>query len=478
MTWPKWASPIMASNDAARPAPGLPLGDWQARVALDENGKARARYIAPDGTSHARLPRTVRQSVSRTQIEQLARRLKDIGAAQREARNRLTQTWRNDRDWSFADWHDRYRRHPLMRQVTARLIWEFHGPERTPVLALGTDPQLTGIDGLPIGEPGAGWRVRLWHPVNTAPQIARGWREAMLDAGIRQPLWQAWRPVYAVTEPELQTRHYSNRFAGLLLSQPIFVRVLRSRGWTLKSRMQGDDYGLYAAPPARLTLPGSGLAAEFWGQGTGLVQGGNDYGAPNYEYFVTSQIRFYRADDHGVQGAQPIPLPAVPARAFCEAMFDIELATGLSAAGFDSNWADPGPGARWPLMNIRARHGQFNDAIGQLSSGELGRMRTELLGWLIPRLAIADRLKLEGHVLRVSGKWHDYEINTGNAAVRILGANRHVCIVPGAASGAITGPPLPFAGDDVLAVILSKAHMLADEEAITDPTILSQIRRT
>jgi hypothetical protein len=78
---------------------------------------------------------------------------------------------------------------------------------------------------------------------------------------------------------------------------------------------------------------------------------------------------------------------------------------------------------------------------------------------------------------RVSGKWHDYGINTGNAAVRILGPNRHLCIVPGAGSGPLTGPPLPFAGDEVLAVILSKAHMLSDEEAIRDPTILSQIRR-
>ncbi|WP_338699746.1 hypothetical protein V2W30_24410 [Streptomyces sp. Q6] len=36
---------------------------------------------------------------------------------------------------------------------------------------------------------------------------------------------------------------------------------------------------------------------------------------------------------------------------------------------------------------------------------------------------------------------------------------------------------LPFEGDRTLAVVLSKALMLADDTKITDPTILSQIRR-
>ena len=35
--------------------------------------------------------------------------------------------------------------------------------------------------------------------------------------------------------------------------------------------------------------------------------------------------------------------------------------------------------------------------------------------------------------------------------------------------------PLPYEGDRVLGVILSKAIMLADDTRITDPTILSQL---
>jgi hypothetical protein len=37
---------------------------------------------------------------------------------------------------------------------------------------------------------------------------------------------------------------------------------------------------------------------------------------------------------------------------------------------------------------------------------------------------------------------------------------------------------LPFEGDTILSIILSKAFLLAADDEITDPTILSQIKRT
>ncbi len=36
---------------------------------------------------------------------------------------------------------------------------------------------------------------------------------------------------------------------------------------------------------------------------------------------------------------------------------------------------------------------------------------------------------------------------------------------------------LPFEGDHLLSIILSKALLLADDTKITDPTIVSQIKR-
>ena len=44
----------------------------------------------------------------------------------------------------------------------------------------------------------------------------------------------------------------------------------------------------------------------------------------------------------------------------------------------------------------------------------------------------------------------------------------------------IAGPErvfLPFEGDGTLSVILSKAFLLADDTKITDPTIISQLKK-
>ena len=58
--------------------------------------------------------------------------------------------------------------------------------------------------------------------------------------------------------------------------------------------------------------------------------------------------------------------------------------------------------------------------------------------------------------------------------------DQYLCIVParGAAHGGLEGKVfLPFEGDGTLAIILSKALLLAEDNKIKDPTILHQIAR-
>jgi hypothetical protein len=54
--------------------------------------------------------------------------------------------------------------------------------------------------------------------------------------------------------------------------------------------------------------------------------------------------------------------------------------------------------------------------------------------------------------------------------------DRYLCIVP-QQGGAQSGERLflPFEGDTILAVILSKAFLLAEDKKITDPSITRQI---
>ncbi|WP_316726163.1 hypothetical protein [Streptomyces sp. 11x1] len=102
-----------------------------------------------------------------------------------------------------------------------------------------------------------------------------------------------------------------------------------------------------------------------------------------------------------------------------------------------------------------------------------------LLERRVPRLAIADRCTFDGRFLQVEGKLYTYRIHLGSGSILMPPNDRYLCIVPKSTVTDGNGTPqtgyLPFEGDRMLAVILSKAMLLAKDTEITDPTILSQL---
>ena len=97
----------------------------------------------------------------------------------------------------------------------------------------------------------------------------------------------------------------------------------------------------------------------------------------------------------------------------------------------------------------------------------------------MPRLAIADRCTLEGRFLQVEGALHTYRIHLGSGNILRSPNDRYVCVVPKSTvadgNGTTQTGYLPYEGDRMLAVILSKAMLLAKDTEITDPTIVSQL---
>jgi hypothetical protein len=75
----------------------------------------------------------------------------------------------------------------------------------------------------------------------------------------------------------------------------------------------------------------------------------------------------------------------------------------------------------------------------------------------------------------VRGESNEYRIHLGSGNVIMEPGSRYLCIVrgPGDSAAAV---PLPFDGDTMLAVILSKAFLLANDKGIKDEVILRQIR--
>ena len=105
--------------------------------------------------------------------------------------------------------------------------------------------------------------------------------------------------------------------------------------------------------------------------------------------------------------------------------------------------------------------------------------RGSILQRILPRLAIADRCRLDGRFLEVRGDLTTYRIHLGSGNILMEPGSRYLCIVEGAATKAQPRSlPLPLEDDHKLSQILSKAFMLADDRKIKEQSILRQFPET
>ncbi|WP_428623583.1 hypothetical protein, partial [Sedimenticola sp.] len=178
----------------------------------------------------------------------------------------------------------------------------------------------------------------------------------------------------------------------------------------------------------------------------------------------TDQVRICDANNN------PVPLIEVPPLVLSEVMRDVDLFVGVASVGNDPQWQDGGP-------NARADYREYwhSYSFGDLS--EIAKTRKTVLERLLPRLKIRDVARIDGKFLIVDGKKHSYKIHIGSGNILIAPNDRYLCIVPSRGKDKQTEQVfLPFEGDNGLAIVLSKAFLLAEDDKITDPTILSQIR--
>ncbi|MFC3578398.1 DUF4132 domain-containing protein [Streptomyces yaanensis] len=406
------------------------------------------------------------------ELKELKAAVKDIDKMLSAQSERLDRQFLARRTWSYDTWRERYLDHPLVGTLARRLLWTVD--DTTVGYADGALRTLTGD---PLDE---GTEVRLWHPVEHEPAEIVAWRDWLERHEITQPFKQAHREVYLLTDAERATGTYSNRFAAHVLRQHQFHSLAAIRGWRNKLRLSVDD----EAPPATRELPQWGLRAEYWIEGDGGEHYEDITESGSFLRLRTDQVRFYPIDApensahccggeyrmwlrDGEDPVHPLPLTDIPPLVLSEVLRDVDLFVGVASVGNDPTWQDGGPG------------GRFREYWTSYGFGELGQSaqtRRVLLERLIPRLAIADRCLLEGRFLHVTGERHTYKIHLGSGNILRTPNDQYLCIVPKANAGGPQTGYLPFEGDRMLAVILSKAMMLARDTEITDSTILSQLR--
>jgi hypothetical protein len=424
------------------------LARGAARIRVQPRGAALA-YVAPDGRERSSFPAAVKDSDGET-IAALRSELKAIRKTVAGERHRLDAALALDRRLTAEDWRAYYVEHPVTGRLTRELIWRFEdGLAGIPV----DETTLLTADG--ASEPLPDGEVRLWHPIGADAGEVRAWRQRLLDDERAQPVKQAFRETYALTPAEERTRVYSNRFAGHVFGQVQARALMKGRGWkpvALAWWDDGIDHGV-----ARRAYEPFGIRAEFFYDPIHDMEPAGDL----FPYCTSDQVRFVEE-----LSDEPMELADVPVLVFTEAMRDVDLFVGVTSIGMDPEWLDRGEGRRFETY-----WRQFS--FGELS--EAAKVRRDVVEQLIPRLAIADRCTLDARHLLVRGDLHTYRIHLGSGNVLMDPDDRYLCIVA-ARDGRASKLFLPFDDDPVLSVILSKAFMLADDTAITDKTILQQIR--
>lgn len=428
--------------------------DYGLEIQIERIGKVKMQWYKPDGTPQKSVPSFVKKNHA-ARLKSIKAQVKNISQNLTTQRNRLDRSYIQDRRWTYSDFKKYYLNHGLMSFLAKRLIWIFENDDET-ITAFWRDGWKT-VNGIDVNWMDDNTTVKLWHPVfSEIPEIEQ-WRNFMQKHEVVQPMKQAFREVYLLTDAELNTRTYSNRMAAHILKQHQFNQLAKLRGWSY-SLIGGWDGGY--DEHCQISLPAFELSAEYWI--THLPNDDHFTDSGIYMYVGTDQVRF-----HKNRSAEPLPLIDVPKIVFSEIMRDVDMFVGVGSVGNDPEWQDNGGMPQY-------RDYWTSYSFGDLT--EVAKTRKTILERLLPKLKIAKVAEIDGKFLKVKGTYTTYKIHIGSTNILMEPNDQYLCIVPSGKKDKNTESVfLPFEGDRGFSILLSKAFLLADDHKITDRTIISQL---
>ncbi|MFT5800822.1 MAG: hypothetical protein ACI956_000627 [Nonlabens sp.] len=381
-----------------------------------------------------------------TSLRKTAKELKSYLPVQR---NRIEQFYLKERKWTYANWYPLYIGHVLLQVLAKKLIWHFSKGDRK-ATAIFHQGDWVNAENEIVEWIGEGCTVRLWHPIGFSSDYILAWRTWLTSHEIQQPFKQAFREIYLVTDAEIATEDYSNRFAAHILRQHQFAALCKVRGWQFTLLGMWDSESI-----PTIHLPQWEIRAEYW-----VDRDWDSETLPSgvFPHIFTDQVRFYR-------DFEQMEMVDIPAIVFSEVMRDVDLFVGVTSIGNDPNWQDGG-------------NEDYDDYWRDYSFADLtesSKMRKTVLENLVPRLKIANCCSFSGKYLVVRGDIRTYKIHIGSGNILMEPNDQYLCIVPNRKEEKGNKVFLPFEGDHMLSIIMSKAFLLAEDRKITDRTILSQL---
>jgi hypothetical protein len=384
-------------------------------------------------------------------LKEIKNETKELAAQLVVQKDRIESYYLKKKKWNYSDWEENYLKHPLVRIIASRLIWTFKNKEQVQT-GFYFKGKLVGCNNIALEEVNEETEVQLWHPIFSAINEVVAWRNFIQANEIMQPFKQAYREIYLLTDAEIKTDTYSNRFAAHVLRQHQFTALCKQRGWSYHLMGNWDSHNT-----PTVQIPEWDMMAQFfvdadWQGAT------NEIGI--FTYIATDQVRFYEKGELS-------QLIHVPKLVFSEIMRDVDLFVGVTSIGNDPGWSDTG-------------HEAYSTYWREYSFGDLSesaKIRSEVLQQLVPRLKIRSQCSFEGKYLIVKGALRTYKIHMGSGNILMEPNDQYLCIVPDSRSKTETPKLfLPFEGDNLLSIIISKALLLAEDDKIKDETIVRQIK--
>lgn len=427
----------------------IPVGNFSAKLRV-EGLKAKLEWLGANGKTTASVPAELKRE-HEVDLQSIKGEVKGIEETIQAQLFRLEQTWIQNRSWQLDFWLEFYHGHELMGLLVQKLVWQVETEGK-----LVSFMPMSGIfynkDWQAIQLPESG-RIRLWHPaLSTSVAEVDAWRTQLFAQKIVQPFKQAFREVYLLTPAEESSFDQSMRFAGHYLKGNTLYSLGKNRMWTMS----------YDQAPLR-KIPELNLVAEMSISGV-VLHNNCTTGALCFREMVagTNAYNMYRQ--------AKMPLKNVPPTVLSEVMRDVDLFVAVSTVGIDPYFDQNNTG---DLLNY------WQDvSFGEKSKTEVAEIRRDLLQRLIPMTKIASQCRFDSNYLYVKGKIREYKINLNSGNILMLPNDQYLCIVPAHDAKMEKRIWLPFEGGDAgLMLILSKAFLLADDDKITDPQILGQLKR-
>jgi Domain of unknown function (DUF4132) len=452
----------MAINDFGLNAQNqveIPIGEaYKAVITAGKNMKVTLDWQNTNGSPLKSEPASLKKQAP-DELKSIKETVKEMQASISALRERTDNIFRQEKRMNWTFFEQYFLNHALVSIIARQLIWtiDCQGNTYHVIYENGSwmDVQQQKITFTPDEKT----VVTLWHPVGKSVANIVAWRDFLTEKQIQQPIKQAYREVYLLTEAEIRTDTYSNRMAAHIIKQHQFTVLAKLRGWRY-ALLGNYDHGRQHTN-ADVELPAFGLRAEFWINELYSEDAGSTTDAGIWNYIGTDQVRFYDKNS-----SEPMHLRDVNPLALSEILRDVDMFVGVCSIGNDPQWQN----------NNQNRHLDYWQSYSFGDLNEVAKTRLQVLTKLLPKLKIAKIAEIRDKFLVVKGKLRTYKIHIGSTNILMEPNDQYLCIVPSRKTDApTTNVFLPFEGDTGLSVIISKAFLLAEDDKITDETITRQL---